>query len=63
MTGEITRMLLLVSLIGAPLLWTAVAERSGDTAFDFTEALGISGAAEITPHQSGVALSLLPPQS
>jgi hypothetical protein len=32
-----------------------VAERSGDTAFDLTEALGISEAAEIASHQSGVA--------
>jgi len=36
-------------------LWSAVAERSGDTAFDFTEALGTSEAAEIASRQSGVA--------
>ena len=42
-------------LFGVPLLWSAVAERSCDTAFDFTEALKISEAAEITSHQSGVA--------
>jgi hypothetical protein len=32
-----------------------VAERSGDTAFDFTKALGDSDAPEITLRQSGVA--------
>jgi hypothetical protein len=32
-----------------------VAERGGDTAFDFTEAPGNSGSAEITPRQSGLA--------
>ena len=32
-----------------------MAERSGDTAFDLTEALGASEAAEITLPQSGVA--------
>ena len=31
------------------------AERGGDTAFNFTEALGTSEAAEIISHQSGVA--------
>jgi hypothetical protein len=36
-------------------LWTAVAARSGDTSFDFTKALGNSGAAGITLRQSGVA--------
>jgi hypothetical protein len=38
-----------------PLLWSAVAKRGGDTAFDFTEALGTSEAAQIASHQSGVA--------
>ena len=32
-----------------------MAKRSGDTAFDYTEAPGHSEAAEIAPHQSGVA--------
>jgi hypothetical protein len=44
-------------LFWPPLLWTAVAERSGDTAFDFTEALGNSKASDLTPHQCGVAPS------
>jgi hypothetical protein len=34
-----------------------VAERSGDTAFDFTEALGNSKASDLTPHQCAVAPS------
>jgi len=50
-------------LFWVPLLWSAVAERSGDTAFDFTEALGNSDSVQITRHQSGVAPSHLPPQS
>jgi hypothetical protein len=52
-----------ISHFWAPLLWSAVAKRSGDIAFDFTEALGTPEAAKIASHQSGVAPSLLPPQS
>jgi hypothetical protein len=50
------------NLLWALLLWSAVAERSGDTAFAFSEAPGNSGAAEITLHQSSLAPSLFPPQ-
>jgi hypothetical protein len=38
-----------------PLLWTAVAERSSDTAFDFTEALGNS---VLNPAKPSYCLSL-----
>jgi hypothetical protein len=38
-----------------------VAERGGDTAFDFTQALGNPDAAEFTLHPSGVAPSFPSP--
>ena len=44
-----------ISFSRAPLLWSAVAERSGDTALDFAVALGNSEEAQITLIQSGVA--------
>ena len=44
-----------IAFSGMPSLWSAVAERSGDTALDFAEVPGNSAAAQITLIQSGVA--------